>query len=287
MQDVPANGAEHVYAQEYGAPQIALQMQALQQTIVNLQRQVNQQQERKSREDEQLPTIMEEFIPPHLQLPRALPEEDRKRILRNVPRYIGLETITDKNGLAAKGMPADKKKLVTKDLVNTQKDNLDIFRLATSSAVNLENAGPEGIQAAGEALIAIARLAYDNAQKATTLQLQHCMEHAKASGADYLINRSADNEKFSVEDYNIFQQAHLDGIKEFKRFATQMEKAKEPANKSNNPRNTQRGRGGRGNGGYNRYGGNRGYGGYSRGRGNGGRGGRGNYNNNQTQDQGK
>ena len=230
--------ANHVQYNAAQAEFMAQQLQTLQQELQHLRGQINETQERRSREEEQIPAIMEELIPAHMHLPRACPEEERKRLLRNVPRYIGIEPITDKNGLAAKGMQNDKKKLVTKDLVNIQKDNIDVFRLATSAAVNLENGGHDAAQKAGEALVAIARVAIDNAQKAATLQLQHCMEHAKANGADYLINYSVDNDKFSVEDRNIFQQAHLDAVKEFKRFTTQVDKAQTPASKATNSRNS-------------------------------------------------
>ncbi len=288
-----ASIADHV---EYNAAQadyMATQLQALQQELQHLRGQVNESQERKSRDEEQVPESMEELIPAHMHLPRSCPDEDRKRLLRNVPRYHGIEPITDKNGLAAKGMQNDKKKIVTKDLVNAQKDNIDVFRLATSAAVDLENGGLDAVQKAGDALVAIARLAIDNAQKAAALQLQHCMEHAKATGADYLVNYSVDSDKFSVEDRNIFQQTHLDAIKEFKRFTTQVEKAQTPASKTAGSRSSYRGGRGRGSSGYNnynrynRYSNNRGYSRGSRGngsfRGGGGRG----SNYSQNQDSGK
>ncbi len=285
--------AEHVEQNPSQVEIMAHQLQLLQQELYHLRGQVNENQERKSRDEEDLPAIMEELIPAHMNLLRTLPEEERKKLLRNVPKYHGIEPITDKNGLAAKGMQNDKKKLVTKDLVNFQRDNIDVFRLATSAAVNLENGGQDAVQKAGDALVAIARVAMDNAQKAATLQLQYCMEHAKASGADYLINYSVDNDKFSVEDRNIFQQAHLDAVKEFKRFTTQVEKAQTPATKTATSRSSYRGGRGRGGSGYNsynsynRYNNNRGYNKGSRGygsfRGGGGRGG----NNNQSQQEGK
>lgn len=257
---------------------IADQLRGLQQQLAISQQQIallsqnqNRFETRAERNEEELPECLQEFIAAHPQQPRLLPDDERKRLLRNVPKFAGVEAVSDKNGLATKGMGQKEKKWVTKDLVNSQKDSNDIIRVAAAALVVLDNNPPDCSTQIREALIAVARLAGDNVQKSATSQLQLCLEHTKAAGADYLIKFDNNEEKFAHEDRNIFQQAHLDAIKEFKRFANQLDKAKEtPKKNSSSFRSSGRGYGTK-RPGYQSY---RGSSGYQPGRGRGfGRGG--------------
>ena len=217
---------------------MATQLRELQEQLVLSQQQIavlshNQAnfQTRSERKEEELPEGLREYVAAHPQQPRLLPDDERKKLLRGIPTYTGVEAVTDKNGLATKGMQPKEKKWVTKDLVNVQKDNTDIIRVAAAALVTLENNQPDCVERIQEALIAVARLAGDNLQKAAAMQLQLCLDHTKATGSEYLIKFENNEDKFSYEDRNIFQQAHLDAVKEFNRFATQVEKAKETPKK--------------------------------------------------------
>jgi hypothetical protein len=279
--------------QQQQLQQQLLQMQhrIIEQELALQQLQQKQNQYEKLKDEQGLPEYLQDIIPAHPQQARFLQDDDRRKLLRGIPKYEGLEPVTDKNGLATKGMAADKKKWITKDLVNIQKEYMDIIRVAANAITAIQESPEESAQMVQDSLETIAKLAADSVQKSAGLQLQQCLEFAKATGSEYLI-KYEDNENFSHEDRNIFQQAHLDAVKEFKRFAKQVESAKEGPKKDRNfdrPRN--RG-GGRGNGGggwgrpynsYNNYySGGGGRGGRGRGRGNGRQDGQRQYNNQES-----
>ena len=247
--------------------ELQAKLEISQQQIAVLSHNQNRFETRQERKEEELPECLREYIAAHPQQPRLLPDDERKRLMRNVPKYTGVEAVTDKNGLATKGMQPKEKKWVTSNLVNFQRDNTDIIRVAAAALTTLEQRQGDCFERVYEAVIAMARLAGDNMQKAANLQLQHCLEHTKATGSDYLIKFENNEDKFSYEDRNIFQQAHLDAVKEFKRFATQFEKAKEiPKKDDKYKRNQGRGYGG----GRTTYQGYRGSGGFGGGRSRGG-----------------
>ena len=163
-----------------------------------------------------------EMLPDHFQWER-IKDEDRKRLLRGYPKIKDLEPITDHNGLACRNLPAEKKKQVTKDLVQIQRENIDIIRVACRCWQQLD--GTSSLESlrhvAKQALRDITTLAVDNASRAAESQLNICMEHADAKGALNLLVRA----DLDIKDKSIFQQSHVDAIKDFKDFSRQVDSA--------------------------------------------------------------
>ena len=210
---------------------ITQQLQALQ-AQVNLQNETiaTLQRERALVTDKlRLRAEVESLVPPHLQL-EPLPEEDRKAILRKYPKVEQLpKAIGDTNGFATNGLPSDKKNWITKDLVSMQRDSLDIVRVAVATLHQAYQTQPseEAYKHIMQALASVVTLAADNAQRAADKQLKMCLEAAGAKGAEALLQRKPGDEcDIDMDNENIFHQGHVDAIKDYKRFASSVEKAR-------------------------------------------------------------
>ena len=181
-------------------------------------------------------------VSPHGQVEGLKPSQ-RKTILSGYPKIESLVPTTDENGLATRGMPAAVKQLVTKDLVEDQRRNHDIIRVASHAFGELMDMGDtpldQRIQRAGEALRVISMLASDNSQRASYRQLQLCLKHAGAENAESLLDRRPQSETMDFDDFNIFQQAHVDAITEFKRFAAGVAAAQKKPDGNRNKHRSQ------------------------------------------------
>lgn len=223
----------------------------------------------------QLVAPVADAVPPHFQI-APLKQDERNQILKPFPKVKGLSPVSDINGLAAKGLSADKKQWVTKELVAQQRDHIDVVRVAAGAwqyALDPDIGLEQRFNRMVEALRAVTILGADNAQKAAEKQLLFCLEGVGAKGADSLLDRTPSSVEYDWNDHNIFQQCHLDAIGDYRRFASSVEAAGKKASGGGRGRGggASRGQGygaarSRGGGG----GRGRGYGGRGRGGGRGG-----------------
>ena len=204
----------------------------LEATIHNLQQQIlalQQHAEAQSLRAVELELVdpVASAVPPHFQI-APLKQDERNQILKPFPKVKGLLPVSDINGLAAKGLSADKKQWVTKDLVAQQRDNIDVVRVAGGAwqyALDPDIGLEQRFNRMVEALRAVTILAADNAQKAAEKQLLACLEGVGAKGADSLLDRTPSSVEYDWNDHNIFQQCHLDAIGDYRRFASSVEAA--------------------------------------------------------------
>ena len=162
------------------------------------------------------------LVPGHFQWKR-IKDDERKRLLRHYPKIKGVEPITDANGLASRTMPAEKKRYVTKDLVQVQRENIDILRVASKYWKDMDSIDDFEtlFQQTRKILRVVTALAVDNASRAAEQQLGACLEHADAKGAKNLIVQ----DELDISDKNVFQQVHVDAIKTYKDFNRQVDAA--------------------------------------------------------------
>jgi hypothetical protein len=178
--------------------------------------------------------------------------------------------IKDENGLAAQAIGSSSKdcvnikKWVTERYPATQREHLEVVRVAASAwqrAGQLRTSDP---QAASDLMVSALRdiiaLSCESAQCAAKLQLKQVLEAAGQTSALSLIDLSADTVQIDFDNNNVLQQAHLDAFSELKTFRGAIE-ASRPKGQQNKPPSS-----GGGGGGYNASG---------RGKGGGGKGGKG------------
>jgi hypothetical protein len=222
-------------------------------------------------------------IAPHLQS-EPMDESQRKAV---VNRHLKLDDlpkpIRDANGLGTRalGNTADKK-WITNHLPGLQADALDVVRIAAATwHLGLtSDLSPEARRQLYEDSIKdILVVAMDNAQKMARTQLKQAFEAAGAKGAYALLDFSPDSQDLEPGDTNLFQPAHVHALQELRKYNATIDSAK----KSDKPKFSKRGGGGRPTFDRNQY---RNFGGRGNhgGRGNFGRGGsRGQFSNNNRQ----
>ena len=161
----------------------------------------------------ELHPLVREIVPTHLHV-KPFKAEERKQLLttkkfKNLPR-----ALKDHNGLALRGIKSEQtKKFINNDLFNMQKRELELATVACALADEFAKDSYSKASAA-DAIARITKLAYDNAQHMAKLQLETCFKFRGLKGAETMV----DYNELDPEDGNIFQQCHIDAIREMDGF---------------------------------------------------------------------
>ena len=201
------------------------------------------------------------LVAPHLQL-RPMDASERKRLVGSYPKCDAVPVaLRDDNGLAAKaiGEGAQRKWLLTY-IPQFQKDALDLLRVASvglSTALLIES-GVQRVECLQNALRDVVTIASDNAQKLARVQLEQLFEAAGTKGASSILRTQGGDDDNDIDidlhDNNIVQHAHIDAMRDIRKFSTDIDNARRKPNPQRN------GSGGRGRSNNYKRGGGRGYG---------------------------
>ena len=208
------------------------QLTALQQRNEQMQREIQS-----APKTVELDSAIRDAIAGHLQL-QPLDAARRKRTISRYPKSDQLpKAITDDNGLASKAI-ADPvgKRTVTQDLPQLQRDALDVLRMAATGwhqALQLEGNTPRS-EFLMEVIRDIAIISCDNAQRMAEKQLRQAFEHAKAKGAQAIIDLGDNSSSIDYEDHSIFQLAHVDAIQQIRKYNAAVEPRRQGNGRSGN-----------------------------------------------------
>ena len=231
----------------------------LHQVINNMQAQLNdlqQRNEQMQRDMQAAPKTLElrdevrDAIPAHLQL-QPLDAAQRKRILNRYPKSDQLpRAITDDNGLASKAISDPiGRRAVTQDSPQLQRDALDVLRMAATAwhqAPQHDN-DQRRAEFLTEVIRDIAIIACDNAQKMADKQLKQAFEHAKAKGAQAILDLADNSSSIDFNDHNVFQHAHVEAIQQIRKYSAAVEQKRGNGRNGNSNNNRNRyNRGGNG-----------------------------------------
>jgi hypothetical protein len=214
------------------------------------------------------------LVAPHLQL-APTDAAERKRILATYPKIEGFpECIKDDNGMAARAIAdTEQRKWINERLPATQRDNLEIARVAAATweLAFMAEDQTQRMHLFDKGIRDIIALSINNAQRSAETQLKLSFKGAGAEGSYSLLDLTPTTLQLDMADTNIFQQAHLDSMAELRKFKQSID-ANKKADNHNKGGGGGKGGGGKGRGGGKGYN-NNSYG--SRGGGYGGGGGKG------------
>jgi hypothetical protein len=196
--------------------------------------------------------LISSYMPAHLQHSK-MDIGERNAILKKYRKIKHFpKPITDENGFASSGMRSDSlRNILTKQMVQSQRDSLDILRMGINTLILFESQNNQNIPAPLLQFTQdVAKIAADNAQRTAHQQLDLALKLKGLKGSQTLV----DNDELDPNQTSIFQRLHVDAISKFNGFKRDLYKNTTSnrgySNRGGQP--FQRGRGGRGRGGYNR-----------------------------------
>lgn len=235
------------------AEQLLQTIQAMGSQLENLQAQLDEQRrataqtqhelQRRDKDGVDLRSEVRACVVAHLQY-QPLDAADRTKVLRGYPKIRkGPQPLTDENGLAGQLLQDHKhKKVITKDLPQQQRDDLEVLRVAALGwSAALSHADPaQALQQAVQALRDVTILVGDNAARKAKQQLQLTFEAVDAKGAYAVCDLDPDSEDCVLDNacHSIIQDVHVDAITRIKKLSNSC-KRKTDKQKAKNDKGTR------------------------------------------------
>lgn len=222
---------------------MAAQMQNLQQQLDEQRLATAQAQQEIHRRDKDGVDLHPEVlacVPPHLQL-KPMDASDRSKVLRGYPKVRkGPKPLTDENGLAGKLLQDSKQKqVITKDLPQQQRDDLDVLRVASQgwSAALRPTDPTQALQQACQALRDVTVIVCDNAARKAKQQLQLTFEAVDAKGAYAICDMDPRSDDCEIDSscHSVIQDVHVEAITRIKKLSNSCK------GKSSKPKNAKMG----------------------------------------------